>query len=682
MSRLTDLRQRVDDLARSGDDTVERVDALNELADALVFGASSPDMISICDEALAMAQRLDYRSGEAYAVFYRGAALWLTSQIEPALAILLEAEMLFREIEDSMGVARVHVIMAASYRSLGDFDQAFLEGSEALEVLEEQGDPAWQARGHLSLGMTCQEIGDVEGALKHYRKILDLRENSEEQWIVARALLGLGATYAQVDDRREALSHQLRALKTCERIGYRMGEARALSDLGNSYQRMGDRKRAREHHARSLAIREEIDQREAQCTSLLALGSLAIDEDPEEALGHLHRALEIAEGFGGKPRIYQAHLALSNAYEAQGNLQKALEHHKRYQQVLQEVSDFTSKMRVKNLKTLFDVEKQKREAEIARLKESLEEGVALGSYRLVERLGTGGMGEVWLGRHRLLARPAAVKLIRKAVLDASTRDEFVERFQREAHATASLRSPHTVQLYDFGVGDDGTFYYVMELLDGLDLGQIVERFGPLPPERVVWFMRQACNSLAEAHERGLVHRDIKPANLFAAHLGGQFDFLKVLDFGTVRAESDGDDLHLTIQGRVVGTPAFIAPEWLVERGPRDGRADLYSLGCTAFWALSGMPVFSAKSTTEMLMEHVKTQPPSVSEVSEQGIPPELDRVIMDCLAKHPDGRPANARELAERLAGIDCSSGWGQSRARDWWMMHAPEIVESRRESD
>ena len=192
--------------------------------------------------------------------------------------------------------------------------------------------------------------------------------------------------------------------------------------------------------------------------------------------------------------------------------------------------------------------------------ELLDEGLAVGSYRLVTPLGSGGMGQVWLGRHRLLARPAAVKLIRHDARPGPAEEQLVRRFQREAQVTAGLRSPHTVQLYDFGVNDSGSFYYVMELLEGLDLHQIVTRFGPQPAERVTMLLRQACRSLAEAHEHGLVHRDIKPANLFVTRLGSEYDYLKVLDFGIVKDQPGQDATILTSQGILQGTPAFMAPE--------------------------------------------------------------------------------------------------------------------------
>jgi serine/threonine-protein kinase len=367
-------------------------------------------------------------------------------------------------------------------------------------------------------------------------------------------------------------------------------------------------------------------------------------------------------------------------YEARGEQAKALEHHKAYHDVNNEVARVTSGMRLKTLRTVFEAEKREREAEIARLKESIEEGTSLGSYRLIEQLGAGGMGEVWRGEHRLLARPAAIKLIR-ARADAPGYDQLVQRFRREAEVTSSLRSPHTVELYDFGISEGGTFYYVMELLDGLDVRQMVERFGPMPPERLVFLLRQACRSLAEAHAKGLVHRDIKPANLFVAALGGEYDFVKVLDFGVVKTAPETDDVHLTAADNIVGTPAFVAPEWVTGEGPRDGRADIYSLGCTAFWMLSGVPVFQAKTPAGLLIEHVRSEPPSLSRLSEQRIPEGLEAVIRQCLAKHPDARPSSAMELSERLGEIDCDEVWDEARTRDWWKLHSPETISGGRDA-
>jgi len=311
--------------------------------------------------------------------------------------------------------------------------------------------------------------------------------------------------------------------------------------------------------------------------------------------------------------------------------------------------------------------------------ELLDDRLAVGSYRLISPLGSGGMGEVWLAKHRLLARPAAVKLIRQEVQPGAAREHLVRRFQREAQVTARLRSPHTVQLYDYGVNDSGSFYYVMELLQGLDLHQIVKRFGPQTPERVIMLLRQACRSLAEAHEHGLVHRDIKPANLFVARLGAEYDFLKVLDFGIVKDQpgSEGHDTQgatlLSAPNLVLGTPAFMAPEAALGNQPVDGRADIYSLACAAYWALTGEPVFTASTPAQMLLHHVQTPPALPSEVCELPIPRDLEKVLMQCLEKDPIERPS-ALELESQLARIRCEP-WTEARARAWWATHAPDIV-------
>ncbi|MET1084610.1 MAG: protein kinase, partial [Burkholderiales bacterium] len=313
--------------------------------------------------------------------------------------------------------------------------------------------------------------------------------------------------------------------------------------------------------------------------------------------------------------------------------------------------------------------------------ELLEDKLAVGSYRLISQLGSGGMGEVWLAQHRFLARPAAVKLIRQEVPPGNARDLLVRRFEREAHVTARLRSPHTVQLYDFGVDDTGSFYYVMELLQGLDLQGIVNRFGPQVAERVIALLRQACRSLAEAHEHGLVHRDIKPANLFVARLGNEYDYLKVLDFGIVKdlPSSEGDGASratlLSAPNLLQGTPAFMAPEVIFGDRPLDGRTDLYSLACAAYWALTGQLLFHASTPAQMLVHHAHTPPALPSEVSELPIPSDLEVVLMQCLEKDPEKRPASALELESRLARIRCQEAWTEEKARAWWATHAPEAI-------
>jgi len=306
--------------------------------------------------------------------------------------------------------------------------------------------------------------------------------------------------------------------------------------------------------------------------------------------------------------------------------------------------------------------------------EQLNEALAVGSYRLVSQLGSGGMGEVWLARHRFLVRPAAVKLIRHDVPTGEGRDQLVRRFEREAQVTAELRSPHTVQLYDFGVNDSGSFYYVMEFLNGLDLHKIGTRFGPQPAERVIMLLRQACRSLAEAHERGLVHRDIKPANMFVTRLGTEYDYLKVVDFGVVKDQSGRDATLLSNQNIVQGTPAFMPPEIVLGESRIDGRADLYSLACSAYWALTAHTLFEAATPAQMLLHHVQTRPVPPSTRSEVSIPKQLEAILMTCLEKDPAKRPSSALELDSQLARVPCDP-WTNERARKWWDVHAPEDV-------
>ncbi len=301
----------------------------------------------------------------------------------------------------------------------------------------------------------------------------------------------------------------------------------------------------------------------------------------------------------------------------------------------------------------------------------------LGSYRVGDRIGHGGMGNVYQATHRLLARPAAIKLIRPEVLGAEGPDRahvVVERFRREARAAASLRCPHTIELYDFGTAEAGTFYYVMELLNGLDLRELVSRFGPLGAPRTVQLLKQICLSLAEAHDRGLVHRDIKPSNLVACRMGVAVDYMKVLDFGLVKSSSDEDSAgrDLTSPDVTTGTPAFMAPEIAVGDRPVDHRADLYALGCVAFWMLTGRDVFEGATPIAVLTQHVRDEPPLPSSLSETGIPAGLDQIVLDCLAKDPAERPASAMDLLGRLAALPVEP-WGTQMARDWWQMHLPE---------
>jgi len=303
--------------------------------------------------------------------------------------------------------------------------------------------------------------------------------------------------------------------------------------------------------------------------------------------------------------------------------------------------------------------------------ELLREGRRVGGYTLQRRLGQGGMGEVWLAQHSLLARPSAVKLIRQTAMqrDARARQKLEERFQREAKATARLRSPNTVELYDFGITDDGDFFYVMEYLHGVDLTQLVTQFGPLDPARAVHFLKQACASLSEAHGMGLVHRDLKPDNLFACRLGMQYDFLKVLDFGIVHMGS-GENLTGTSAGTLTGSPAYMSPE-AAQGEEVTFASDVYGLGCVAFWLLTGRQVFEAPSIMQLLLQHVSRQPPRPSDLK-PGLPSELEELVLRCLAKTPSDRPHDASELGKQLAALPLELCWDAEQAQQWWNANFP----------
>jgi serine/threonine-protein kinase len=297
----------------------------------------------------------------------------------------------------------------------------------------------------------------------------------------------------------------------------------------------------------------------------------------------------------------------------------------------------------------------------------------VGGYELVERLSEGGMGEVWIARHRMLDRPAAVKLIRPELLgrDSCRRASAIKRFTREAKETAALTSIHTVEVYDFGVTGDGALYYAMELLDGISVDRLVRRFGPVGYERAVHLLRQICRSLAEAHERGLVHRDVKPANIFLCRQGGDVDFVKVLDFGVVRMAAEPDSGDLTSPGQTVGTPAYLAPEMALGESV-DGRADIYAIGCVAYWLLTGRPVFAGDTPVAIALKHVASAPVRPSDLTEVDIPSALEDVILACLAKDPADRPQTAAELEARLAACVSPDAWRAADSQQWWQLHQP----------
>ena len=314
---------------------------------------------------------------------------------------------------------------------------------------------------------------------------------------------------------------------------------------------------------------------------------------------------------------------------------------------------------------------------VRHLGQEVREAREVGSYRLGELIGKGGMGEVYRATHRLLARPAAVKIITPARLKGESeegRNRARERFRREAAVAAALTSPHTIELFDFGTAPDGSYYYVMELLRGMDLQAMVDRHGPLPPARAIHFLQQACRSLAEAHQLGLVHRDLKPSNLFVTRLGLEADFLKVLDFGVVKlgAGSGPAGPLLTREDIPLGTPAYMAPEGVEGGLVLTPRSDVYSLGCVAFFLLTGELLFHRGSLLQMASAHVHDAPRAPREVQGEPIPAALDALVLQCVAKPPQDRPADASALLASLDLLAAAHPWSPVEATEWWRNQAP----------
>ncbi|AMV31023.1 Serine/threonine-protein kinase PrkC [Pirellula sp. SH-Sr6A] len=285
-----------------------------------------------------------------------------------------------------------------------------------------------------------------------------------------------------------------------------------------------------------------------------------------------------------------------------------------------------------------------------------------GQYRLMEKLGSGGMGEVYKAEHRMLKRPCAIKIIRPS----KERDsDSVQQFEKEVKLTAKLTHWNTVEIFDYGKTEDGTFYYVMELLPGMTLEQIVERYGPISPSRVRYLMKQVCCALREAHSLGLIHRDIKPANIFASERGGCFDVAKLLDFGLVH-ERQSRLVDQQNDTSFSGTPHYISPEQVNRYNEVDGRADIYSLGAVMFYLLTGRTPFEGRSPIEIIVAHQSRELPDLRQLN-PAIPEEVNDVVHRCMAKVPSQRYPSMNELLLALETLRLADDWDSDRAEFWW---------------
>jgi serine/threonine-protein kinase len=308
------------------------------------------------------------------------------------------------------------------------------------------------------------------------------------------------------------------------------------------------------------------------------------------------------------------------------------------------------------------------------LQQRVREANEIGQYTLQEKIGEGGMGVVYLARHALLRRPTAVKLL----VAERAGEQAVRRFEQEVQLTSALTHPNTISIFDFGRTPDGVFYYAMEYLDGITLEDLATQTGAQPPARVVQILKQAASALSEAHEVGLVHRDIKPANLMLCVRGRIPDHVKVLDFGLVKEHDGEPGLGLSRTGALIGTPAYLAPEGILDSSSVDARADIYALGAVAYQLLVGAPVFQAKTVVEVCAHHLHSIPVPPSERAEQAIPAALDNLVLRCLAKDRAARPQTAAELTAALEALETLDGigrWTVEDARTWWRERAPAVM-------
>jgi len=312
---------------------------------------------------------------------------------------------------------------------------------------------------------------------------------------------------------------------------------------------------------------------------------------------------------------------------------------------------------------------------VIRLQGEVAEVKQLGRYTIERKLGRGGMGTVYSARHALLRRPTAVKVLDRDGSNA----EAVARFEREVQVSSSLSHPNTIEIYDYGYTPDGTFYYAMELLRGITIGQCVEGDGPQNQARVVEVMRQICGSLAEAHGMGLIHRDLKPSNIMLCEIGGMLDFVKVLDFGLVRQEKQQEDLALTHVNALTGTPLYMSPEAVDNPDEMDTRSDVYQLGTILYFMLTGTDVFSGATPVEVLAKHIGEVPESPSQRLGRPIAPDLEALVLRTLEKKPEKRPTDATDLLDALENCSVPGQWGRSEIQTWWTAwnrHHPNSVE------
>jgi serine/threonine protein kinase len=280
------------------------------------------------------------------------------------------------------------------------------------------------------------------------------------------------------------------------------------------------------------------------------------------------------------------------------------------------------------------------------------------------------MGEVYRASHAMLRRPTAVKVLRPEMAG----EKNLARFEREVQLTSGLTHPNTIAIFDYGRTPDGLFYYAMEYLKGINLEDLVRKVGPQCPGRTIHILRQVAASLVEAHGVGLIHRDVKPANIILCERGGFFDVVKVVDFGLVKSIDTPEDSSISAANTITGTPHYLSPEAIRTPDKIDGRSDLYAIGGVGYYLLTGARLFDSENFVEICSHQLQTQPEPPSERVERQFPEDLESLIMRCLEKDPDERPANARALVQAFEACTNAGDWSSESASDWWEKHGADL--------
>jgi serine/threonine protein kinase/tetratricopeptide (TPR) repeat protein len=687
---ISELEARLAAASEPPVNAVERIDALNQIAWEL-RGRDVPRAHALASEARELAIAHDYPLGQARAARTMAMTVEDLRALERVMPLAEEAKRLFDQVDDGPGRAGSRDFLSSLHEFLGDLGTGLELALDALSIARQIGDPVREGYALSSVGGILAASGEVDAAVERLEEALRLFRSVDDAGGIGTITSRLARILKDAGRHDEALKYARMCRETAEKtdsvyLSWATSNVMAAIEAERGNHREAERLyRAALDSFDDTSGRVIVGAESSVALSRLLIARGALDEAEAELLLPLSH-------MDGNPMWSASaatlHEVVAELRELQGDLRASLDHLRKSQALREQVSRRDARAKLAQVEMRAAMEAARKDAEIHRLRFAELHGKRssrgasgrpqFGNYELLERFAQGGMGEVWRARHRMLGRDAAIKLIRKDVLEDGHAESEVmlRRFEREARATSTLKSQHTVQIHDFGITEDGTFYYVMELLDGIGLDTLVERYGPQPAPRVGYILSQVCESLAEAHRSQLTHRDIKPGNILLCRYGLKRDFAKVVDFGLVKGSSAlGGDVGVTHAAAVVGTPAFMPPEVAESSGALDARSDLYALGCVGYWLLTGTLVFEARTPMGMVLAHVRKPVEPPSSRSELPIPPDLERVIMACLSKDPAHRPQSAEALASMLSECSFEAPWSDERAAEWWNVHSPTTL-------